>query len=193
MIRRAFDVAVSAVLLAALAPVFAAIALGIKVASPGRVIFRQTRAGRHGRPFTLYKFRSMHETPAAGIETSLADPRVFPLGRLLREYHLDELPQLWNVLVGDMSLVGPRPTVPSQVERYTQRERGRLAVRPGLTGLAQVSGNNELEWGRRIDVDLEYVRNATMAMDLRILWRTVGTVIGKRGVYGIDGRVLDKR
>lgn len=193
MIKRAFDVAVSAVLLAALAPVFAVIAAGIKLGSPGRVIFRQTRAGRDGRPFTLYKFRSMDETPATGIETSLADPRVFPFGRVLREYHLDELPQLWNVLVGDMSLVGPRPTVPSQLERYTPRERGRLAVRPGLTGLAQVSGNNELEWSQRIEVDLEYVRRASLATDLWILWRTVGTVITKRGVYGIDGRVLDKR
>jgi lipopolysaccharide/colanic/teichoic acid biosynthesis glycosyltransferase len=180
------------VLLVALSPLLAAIAAGVRLSSPGPAIFRQERAGRGGHPFVLYKFRSMHLVPATSPETSRADPRVFPLGRVLREYHLDELPQLWNVLVGDMSLVGPRPTLVSQVARYSERERARLAVRPGLTGLAQVSGNNALPWNERIEVDLEYVRRASLRLDLAILWRTLGTVLRREGVYGADGRVRDK-
>jgi len=134
----------------------------------------------------------MHAGPPRAAETWREDPRVFPVGRLLREYHLDELPQLWNVLMGDMSLVGPRPTVPEQVERYTPRERRRLDVRPGVTGLAQVSGNNALDWNERIEVDLRYVDQASLGLDLRILARTVLTVLRKQGVYAADGRVHDK-
>jgi lipopolysaccharide/colanic/teichoic acid biosynthesis glycosyltransferase len=191
-IKRAFDVVVSLALLIVLAPLLLATALGVRLSSPGPAIFAQTRAGRGGRPFTLYKFRSMHIAPATSIETSRHDPRVFRFGRFIREFHIDELPQLWNVLVGDMSLVGPRPTVPEQVARYTSRERGRLRVRPGLTGLAQVSGNNELPWERRIEVDLEYVRRAGLRTDLAILARTVRTVLRREGVYGADGRVRDR-
>lgn len=193
MLKRIFDVVVSSFLLMAGAPLFAVIAAGIFLSSPGPVLFRQERAGKEGRTFTLYKFRTMHPGPEEASETFLGDPRVFPLGRLLREYHFDELPQLWNILNGDMSLVGPRPGLPSQVERYSERERGRLRVRPGLTGLAQVSGNNELEWNDRIEVDLQYADNASLWLDLQILYRTVGTVLRKQGVYGPDGWVRDKR
>jgi lipopolysaccharide/colanic/teichoic acid biosynthesis glycosyltransferase len=192
MLKRAFDIALSLALLAGLSPLLLALALGIRLSSRGPVLFRQTRVGRGGRLFELLKFRSMHVGPTPSPETSREDPRVFPLGRLLREYHLDELPQLWNVLTGDMSLVGPRPTIPAQVARYTPRERGRLAVRPGMTGLAQVSGNNALPWDRRIEVDLEYVRRASLWLDVRILARTTRTVLRKHGVYGADGRVRDK-
>ena len=192
--KRAFDILVSLVLLLILSWLFAAIGIGIRLSSPGPVIYRQLRAGKDGHPFTLFKFRSMHTSTAVQThETWKGDSRVFLLGRFLREYHLDELPQLWNVLVGDMSLVGPRPTLLSQVERYTNHERGRLKVRPGITGLAQVSGNNELDWDQRIEVDLEYVEHASFLLDLRILWRTLRTVLRKEGVYGADGRVRDKR
>jgi len=192
--KRAFDILVSLVLLLILSWLFAAIGIGIRLSSPGPVIYRQLRAGKDGHPFTLFKFRSMHTSTAVQThETWKGDSRVFLLGRFLREYHLDELPQLWNVLVGDMSLVGPRPTLLSQVERYTSHERGRLKVRPGITGLAQVSGNNELDWDQRIEVDLEYVEHASFLLDLRILWRTLRTVLRKEGVYGADGRVRDKR
>ena|SRR5215216_116104 len=192
--KRAFDILVSLVLLLILSWLLAAIGIGIRLSSPGPVIYRQLRAGKDGHPFTLFKFRSMHTSTAVQThETWKGDSRVFLLGRFLREYHLDELPQLWNVLVGDMSLVGPRPTLLSQVERYTSHERGRLKVRPGITGLAQVSGNNELDWDQRIEVDLEYVEHASFLLDLRILWRTLRTVLRKEGVYGADGRVRDKR
>lgn len=193
MLKRTFDIVVASFLLVIGAPLFAAIALGIFLSSPGPVLFRQERAGMGGRTFVLYKFRTMHPGPPGAGETFLGDPRVFPFGRLLREYHLDELPQLWNILHGDMSLVGPRPGLPSQAERYSERERGRLRVRPGLTGLAQVSGNNELEWDDRIEVDLQYAERAGLWFDLQILYRTIGTVLRKRGVYGPDGWVRDKR
>ena len=193
MMKRAFDIVVSALLLLVLSPLMAIVALGIKLSSRGPVLFRQERAGLRGRPFDLLKFRSMHVDPAASLETSSSDPRVFAWGRVMREYHLDELAQLWNVLKGDMSLVGPRPTLLSQVERYSPEERRRLDVRPGLTGLAQVSGNNLLDWDDRIKVDLEYVRKAGLFSDLKILWRTVFTVARKEGVYGPDGHVRDKR
>ena len=193
MVKRIFDIVVSSFLLLVGAPLFVLIAAGIFLSSPGPVLFHQQRAGKEGRTFVLYKFRTMHPGPQDAGETFLGDPRVFPFGRLLREYHLDELPQLWNILVGDMSLVGPRPGLPSQAERYSERERGRLRVRPGLTGLAQVSGNNLLEWDDRIEVDLQYADNASLRFDLRILYRTIGTVLRKQGVYGPDGWVRDKR
>jgi lipopolysaccharide/colanic/teichoic acid biosynthesis glycosyltransferase len=192
VIKRGLDVVLSGTALAALWPVMLAIATGIRASSPGPILFVQERAGRGGRPFSLLKFRTMHVANRRSLETSVNDPAVFRFGRLLREYHLDELPQLLNVLIGDMSLVGPRPTVASQVEHYTERERGRLRVRPGLTGLAQVSGNNLLSWDERIEIDLDYVRRASTWLDAKIVWRTIGTVLKKEGVYGADGVVRDK-
>ena len=187
--KRAFDVIASFALLLVLAPFLAAIAIGVRLSSPGPALFRQTRVGRGGVLFTLIKFRSMHTWPVPSLETWSEDPRVFPFGRFLREYHLDELPQLWNVLRGHMSLVGPRPTIPEHVTAYTAQQWGRLSVRPGITGLAQVSGNNALEWPRRIEVDLEYVKRASARTDLIILWRTVSTVLRRTGVYGPGGHV----
>jgi lipopolysaccharide/colanic/teichoic acid biosynthesis glycosyltransferase len=188
-VKRVFDIVASIALLLLLSPLLAAIAVGVKRSSPGPVFFRQTRVGRGGELFTLIKFRSMHTWPIASLATWSEDPRVFPFGRFLREYHLDELPQLWNVVKGDMSVVGPRPTIPEHVAGYTERQRRRLSVRPGITGLAQVSGNNALDWPRRIEVDLEYVGRASARTDLIILWRTVGTVLRRVGVYGPDGHV----
>lgn len=190
-LKRILDVATAVLLLALVAPLLAVIALGVRLSSPGPILFRQIRAGRGARPFTLLKFRSMAVARPSTHDTAHDDPRVFPLGRVLREYHLDELPQLWNVLRGDMSLVGPRPTLPSQVAQYTPEQSVRLLVRPGLTGLAQVSGNNELPWRDRIAIDVEYVRGVSFRLDVRILLRTVLTVLRKEGVYGRDGRVRD--
>lgn len=192
--KRAFDVLVSSALLTVLSPLMGAIAVGIRLSSRGPVLFRQKRAGLGSHSFVLLKFRTMHDALDPAVqETFRGDPRVFPFGRVLREYHLDELPQLVNVVRGDMSIVGPRPGLPSQAERYSQRERGRLQVRPGLTGLAQVSGNNELDWERRIEIDLEYVRTASLRLDLCILARTIGTIARREGLYGLDGWVRDKR
>jgi len=192
--KRAFDVLASSALLAVLSPVMGAIAVGIRLSSTGPVLFRQERPGMGGRTFVLLKFRTMHiALDPVSLETFRGDPRVFPFGLVLREYHLDELPQLINVLRGDMSIVGPRPGLPSQAERYSERERGRLQVRPGLTGLAQVSGNNELDWEQRIEIDLEYMRTASLKLDLRILARTLGTIARREGLYGLDGWVRDKR
>jgi lipopolysaccharide/colanic/teichoic acid biosynthesis glycosyltransferase len=173
-------------------PLLLLCAVGIKLSSKGPVLFTQTRVGRDRTEFTLYKLRTMHIDPNAGIETERGDPRVFRVGRILREFHLDELPQLWNVLRGDMSIVGPRPTIPEQVARYSEHEMKRLRVRPGLTGLAQVSGGNELTWEDRIELDIEYTEHATLLKDMGLLVKTVKTVLLRQGLYNKEGKVLDK-
>lgn len=192
--KRAFDILVSATLLVVLSPVFIAAAAGILISSSAPIFYRQIRSGRRGRLFSILKFRTMHEgSPHPNHETWRDDPRVFPLGRILREYHIDELPQLWNVLVGDMSIVGPRPGLPHQVDRYTEEQKERLLVRPGITGLAQVSGNNELDWDERIEVDRRYMQEMSIWLDIKILMRTIVTVLRKEGIYGADGAVRDKK
>ena len=190
--KRAFDVIFSVCSLVVSLPVFILAAIAIKVSSPGPVLFRQERIGKAGVPFELLKFRSMHVEARESIETSSGDRSVFLAGRVLREFHIDELPQLLNVLKGHMSIVGPRPTIPAQVARYSELERERLLVRPGLTGLAQVGGNNLLSWEERIELDRQYVHNYSLSADCRILIRTVGVVIRRKGVYGPEGKVLDK-
>ncbi len=194
-LKRFIDVIASAAILLLLSPLFVVIGLAIKFSSFGPIFFLQERAGFRGKPFTIIKFRTMisnaieHEL---GLRTGADDPRVTPVGKFLREFHLDELPQLLNVLRGDMSLVGPRPTIPSQVDTYTTFEMRRLDVRPGITGLSQVSGNNELPWEERIKLDVYYVDNLSFWLDLKIALRTIGTVITRKGVYGKDGMVHDK-
>lgn len=190
--KRLFDIALSGAAMIALLPLFAAVSAAIRLSSRGPILFRQMRVGKDGDLFELLKFRTMHLTAEDPVETWARDPRVFRIGRWLREFHVDELPQLWNVLRGDMSVVGPRPALPAQVARYTEEQRERLNVRPGLTGLAQVSGNNLLEWDARIEVDREYVRSQNMLLDLRILWRTPFVVLRRYGVYGAGGRTRDK-
>ncbi len=183
-VKRAVDVAAAALLLATLAPVLAAIAVAVKVESPGEIVFRQRRAGRSGRIFTIYKFRTMvRDAPSSPLGTYCYadDPRITRVGRLLRATSLDELPQLWNVLRGDMSLVGPRPDLPHHVERYTAAQRRRLDVRPGITGWAQVNGRNGIGWDDRIALDLEYVARWSLALDARIVARTVAVVLTRRG------------
>ena len=186
MIRRAIDVAVSAVLLAVLSPLLAVTIAAIRVESRGAVLYRQRRVGRDGVPFDMLKLRTMvdgAEHIGAGLAVNENDSRITRVGALLRRTSLDELPNLVNVLRGEMSLIGPRPTVPVQVAQYTERQRGRLAIRPGITGWAQVNGRASLPWSERIELDLHYVEHRSLALDLQILWRTPSLVLGGSGLY----------
>ncbi len=158
----------------------------IRLESKGAAIYRQTRVGLDGQPFEIFKLRTMiagAEFVGAGLAIQQGDDRITRLGTWLRRYSLDELPNLWNVVRGDMSIVGPRPTIPVQVEQYTERQRGRLAVRPGITGWAQVNGRASLPWPERIELDLWYVEHVSLVLDLRILVATVGMVLGGKGLY----------
>jgi lipopolysaccharide/colanic/teichoic acid biosynthesis glycosyltransferase len=186
MIRRMIDVAVSVALLALTAPLLAAAAIAIRLESRGAALYRQRRIGRGGRPFDMLKLRTMvdgAEHVGAGLAVDERDARITRVGALLRRTSLDELPNLVNVLRGEMSLIGPRPTVPVQVQQYTPRQRGRLAIRPGLTGWAQVNGRASLPWSERIELDLHYIEHRSLALDLRILWRTPALVLGGGGLY----------
>jgi exopolysaccharide biosynthesis polyprenyl glycosylphosphotransferase len=193
-VRRVVDVALSASLLIVLSPVLLAIALAIRMASPGPVLFRQPRCGLHGRRFTFLKFRTMRpdadrlkamlqpfnemDGPAFKMTN---DPRVFPLGGFLRRTSLDELPQLWNILHGDMSFVGPRPSVVEEVEQYEPWQRRRLSMKPGLTCLWQVSGRSELTFDEWMRLDLEYIDNWSLWLDVKIALKTVPAVLLGRG------------
>ena len=184
--KRAIDLAIAVPLTAAAAPLLAAVGLWVRRDSPGPALYRQRRIGYAGEPFTLLKFRTMvvgAEGMGAGLAISDGDDRITRAGRALRRLSLDELPQLWNVVRGDMSLVGPRPTVASQVERYDARQRRRLLARPGLTGLAQVSGRNAIPWSERIEIDVAYVDGWSPRRDLAILARTARVVLGREGTY----------
>ena len=186
MIRRAVDVAVAAGALVVSAPVLGAAAIAIRVETPGPAIYRQRRAGRDGHEFDVLKLRTMvagAERMGAGLAVDAGDARITRVGALLRRTSLDELPNLWNVLRGEMSLIGPRPTVPAQVAQYTERQRGRLAVRPGLTGWAQVNGRASLPWSERIELDLYYIEHRSLALDARIIARTARVLLGGGGVY----------
>jgi lipopolysaccharide/colanic/teichoic acid biosynthesis glycosyltransferase len=168
------------------APVIGLMALAIRLESPGHPIYTQTRAGKNGQPFQIYKLRTMvrgAEFTGAGLAIQEGDDRITRVGQALRRYSLDELPNLWNVVRGDMSIVGPRPTLPVQVEQYTEHQRGRLAVKPGLTGWAQVNGRASLPWTERIELDLWYVEHRSLALDLRIVARTIGMVLTGQGLY----------
>jgi exopolysaccharide biosynthesis polyprenyl glycosylphosphotransferase len=192
--KRLLDVSVSALLLVLSMPVIVLAALAIKLSSPGRVVFKQERIGLNGRSFTLYKFRTMieraherrdevsHLNEMTGpVFKSAADPRVTTVGRILRRFSLDELPQLWNVLKGDMSLVGPRPPIPEEVKSYHRWHRRRLSMKPGLTCLWQVSGRNEIDFERWMKMDLQYIDNWSPSLDFKILLRTIPAVLSGRG------------
>ncbi|MGP0103660.1 MAG: sugar transferase [Solirubrobacteraceae bacterium] len=186
MIRRAVDIVISAAALLVSSPVVALAALAIRLESPGPVIYRQRRSGLHGREFDVLKLRTMVEGAehvGAGLAVNENDARITRVGAFLRRTSLDELPNLANVLRGDMSLIGPRPTLPVQVEQYTERQRGRLAIRPGITGWAQVNGRASLPWAQRIELDLYYIEHRSLALDAQILWRTVAMVLGGSGLY----------
>jgi exopolysaccharide biosynthesis polyprenyl glycosylphosphotransferase len=195
--KAAFDRVGAALLLLTLAPLLAVIALLVKLSDPGPVFFRQTRYGRHGEEFLIYKFRTMVAN-AEALKADLDhlnkhadgplfkiddDPRITRIGAVLRKYSLDELPQLLNVLLGNMSLVGPRPPLPAEVEQYGIEARRRLVVKPGLTGLWQVSGRSDLSWEDSVRLDLRYVENWSLALDAMILWKTVFVVAKGNGAY----------
>ena len=185
-LKRAVDIALALPLVVLTAPVVALLAVAIRLESPGDPIYRQTRVGKDGRLFEIYKLRTMvhgAEFTGAGLAIAAGDSRITRLGNLLRRYSLDELPNLWNVLRGDMSIVGPRPTLKGQVDQYTERQRGRLAVKPGITGWAQINGRASLPWPERIELDLWYVEHRSLALDMRILSRTLGQVLRGHGIY----------
>ena len=189
MIRRAIDIAISAVLLAVASPLLAVTMAAIRVESRGAALYRQRRVGRDGVPFDMLKLRTMvdgAERIGAGLAVNENDSRITRVGALLRRTSLDELPNLANVLRGEMSLIGPRPTVPVQVAQYTERQRGRLAIRPGITGWAQVNGRASLPWSERIELDLYYIEHRSLALDLRILASTPSLVFGGSGLYKGD-------
>jgi lipopolysaccharide/colanic/teichoic acid biosynthesis glycosyltransferase len=186
VIRRAVDIAISGLGLALASPLLAAAALAIRVESAGPVIYRQRRSGLHSREFDVLKLRTMvqgAEHIGAGLAVNENDSRITRVGALLRRTSLDELPNLVNVLRGEMSLIGPRPTLPVQVAQYSERQRGRLAIKPGITGWAQVHGRASLPWSARIELDLYYIEHRSLALDMQIVWRTVAMVLGGAGLY----------
>jgi lipopolysaccharide/colanic/teichoic acid biosynthesis glycosyltransferase len=186
VIRRALDIAVSAVVLVLASPVLALAMLAIRLESPGPVLYRQRRAGLGGHEFDVIKLRTMvhgAESIGAGLAIDAQDPRITRVGAILRRTSLDELPNLVNVLRGEMSLIGPRPTLPVQVAQYSERQRGRLACKPGITGWAQVNGRASLPWSERIELDLYYIEHRSLALDARILARTVAMVLAGSGIY----------
>ena len=196
LVKAAFDRAGAAAMLIACSPLLLGLALAVRADSPGPVLFRQIRVGKDGRRFVMFKFRTMY-SDAEGRLASLRqlneyhgvlfkirdDPRVTRVGRWLRRLSLDELPQLFNVLRGEMSLVGPRPPLPAEVEAYPEDMRRRLAVRPGMTGLSQVSGRSDLPWEEAVRLDLRYVENWSLSLDLVILLRTLTAVARSSGAY----------
>lgn len=196
VVKRAFDIVVAGGALLILLPLFAVLAILVRTDSPGPALFKQERVGRNGRTFKMLKFRSMVTTAEDDLEGLLAknqgagvlfklrdDPRVTEIGRVLRKYSLDELPQLWNVLVGDMSLVGPRPPLMREVEQYESHVRRRLFIKPGLTGMWQINGRSNLAWDESVRLDLYYVENWSLTGDLVIIWRTVQAMKQPTGAY----------
>ncbi len=190
-VSRALDAVLAALLLLVASPLLLAAAIALKLESGGPVIYRQLRAGLGGEPFELWKLRTMvsgAEAMGAGIYVLEGDARITRVGRLLRRFSLDELPNLVNVVKGEMALVGPRPTIQEQVDRYTDRQRRRLEVKPGITGWAQVNGRASLPWPDRIELDVWYVDHRSPWLDLRILARTARLLATGHGLYSDDLR-----
>ena len=196
LVKEAFDRVLACAAMLLLAPLFVSVAVAIKLGDGGPTLFRQTRVGKDGRPFSVYKFRTMVVDAEArkaqfvllnetgGVLFKMRkDPRITPVGELLRRWSLDELPQLINVIRGDMSLVGPRPPLPDEVAKYPDHVRRRLAVKPGITGLWQVNGRSDLSWDESVRLDLRYVENWSLMLDMQILWKTLSAVVGGSGAY----------
>lgn len=181
-VKRVFDVVAASLALVVLSPIIVAVAATVRTKIGSPVLFRQLRPGRDGEPFRIIKFRTMTDEQAPDGSLLSDDERLVEAGRRLRRWSLDELPELVNVLAGDMSLVGPRPLLMEYMPRYTAEQARRHEVRPGLTGLAQVSGRNEVPWGRRFELDVWYVDNWSLLLDLKILAMTVGQVFTGRGI-----------
>lgn len=186
MTRRAVDVIVSGATLLIACPLMLAAMIAIRLESSGPAIYRQRRIGKDGQPFDMLKLRTMvqgAEHIGAGLAVNEHDSRITRVGALLRRTSLDELPNLVNVLRGEMSLIGPRPTIPVQVRQYTPRQRRRLEIKPGITGWAQVNGRASLPWSERIELDLHYVEHRSLALDVQIIARTFKLVFGGEGLY----------
>jgi lipopolysaccharide/colanic/teichoic acid biosynthesis glycosyltransferase len=186
MTRRVFDIVVAGAALVVTSPVLLVAIVAIRLESPGHPIYRQRRIGRDGEPFDMLKLRTMvhgADGIGAGLAINEGDPRITRVGAILRRYSIDELPNLVNVLRGEMSVIGPRPTVPVQVEQYSERQRGRLKVKPGITGWAQINGRAALPWSERIELDLYYVERRSLGLDLKILARSLRLVVSGRGLY----------
>ena len=185
-LKRVLDMTISLLGVVMTAPVIAVLMIAIRLESRGSPIYRQTRVGKDGQLFSIFKLRTMvrgAEFTGAGLAIQEGDDRITRMGNLLRRYSLDELPNLWNVLRGEMSIVGPRPTLEVQVQQYPDRQRGRLAVKPGNTGWAQINGRASLPWTERIELDLWFVEHQSLMLDLKILARTIGLVASGQGLY----------
>jgi lipopolysaccharide/colanic/teichoic acid biosynthesis glycosyltransferase len=185
-LNRAFDIAIAGVLLVLSSPILAAALIAIRLSSHGSPIYKQLRVGKDGRQFELYKLRTMvsgAEHIGARLAVNEGDPRITRVGALLRRFSLDELPNLINVLKGDLAIVGPRPTIQAQVDHYTERQRRRLEVKPGITGWAQVNGRASLPWNERIELDVWYVDNRSLRLDLKILAMTARMLATGHGLY----------
>ncbi len=184
-LKRGFDILISLSALLLVWPLLAGIAVAIRLGSKGPALFRQERAGKNGKPFVFYKFRSMKTDadPFGPSPRSGRDPRLTKIGRVLREYSLDELPQLFNILKGDMSLVGPRPLYLSQMPEWSERQKKRLLVKPGLMGLAQISGRAEITREEKLELDAQYVETASFLADAKIILTTITQVLTRRGIY----------
>lgn len=185
--KRIFDFSIALAALVVLFPALLLIALAIYIDNPGPIFYTHERIGQNGRPFPFYKFRTMvvgADRMGRGYEVDKNDARITSIGHFLRRWHIDEVPQLLNVLKGEMSIVGPRPTLAYQVAQYTPHQRRRLEVPPGLTGLAQIKGLNALTWQERIDLDVYYVDRASMWLDLKIILSTFGAIAGEDNTYG---------
>jgi len=189
-IKSIFDVTVSLFLFVLLFPVFVIFAVLIKIDIQGPIFFKQERCGKDGTLFTIYKFRTMVENAVnlgTGLQLCENDPRITKVGNFLRKWSLDELPQLINIIKGDMSIVGPRPTLQYQVDQYDELQRKRLLMKPGVTGWAQVNGRNSLSWEKRIELDIWYIENYSLWLNIKILFKTVGVAVLRDGLYGEAG------
>lgn len=180
--KRLLDVVGSSLALVVLSPIIAAVAVLVRTKIGSPILFRQVRPGRNGEPFQIVKFRTMTDDEGSDGSLLSDEDRLVEAGRLLRRWSLDELPELFNVILGDMSLVGPRPLLMEYLPRYTEEQARRHEMRPGLTGLAQISGRNELPWDQRFELDVWYIDNWSMWLDLKILVATLGRVLTGRGV-----------
>lgn len=184
--KRVFDLVVTGFLVVVLSPVFVALALLVWLLLGRPIIFKQQRPGLHGEPFTIHKFRSMRDVADRNGEPVSDEHRLTRFGRIIRAASLDELPELWNVIRGDMSLVGPRPLMMRYLPRYSPEQARRHDVKPGVTGLAQIGGRNALSWDEKFALDLEYVDNHTLWLDVSILFRTLGKVFSREGISHRD-------
>ena len=188
--KRCFDLIVTTFGIIIISPLLLIIALAVKLSSRGPIIFQQVRSGLDCKPFTAYKFRTMvegAERMGLGYEVAKNDSRITKVGKLLRYASLDELPQLFNILKGEMSLIGPRPTIPSEVAKFTERQKMRQQAKPGMSGWAQVNGRNLLSWDEKIDLDIWYIENWSFLLDLKILWKTIFVLLKRDELYGKDG------